>query len=190
MWQMITHSIEWFWTTGIHQADWVQAITNIALLCLTLVTLFVLAVYAFDTHTLAKMSVEQITMMKRERDIIAMRNFHVAYDCFMMVQLNLNTILETIVEGKFGAKTCQPIYPINWPDVTSYLMQRTPKTSPPAIKLGISLQKLDVSILQFYDASNNDEKRLAEIKVREALTIAGEDCKKLFQHLVEYVPIE
>jgi hypothetical protein len=53
------HSIVWFWTTGIHDAAWVQAISSTVLVLLSLVTLCVLAVYAWDTHTLAKSSVEQ-----------------------------------------------------------------------------------------------------------------------------------
>lgn len=48
------HSIQWFWTTGLHDPAWVQAVTSIALVLLTLVTLIVLAFYAWDTHSLAE----------------------------------------------------------------------------------------------------------------------------------------
>ncbi len=50
------HSIVWFFTTGIHDPAWVQAVAAIALVALTFVTLIVLSVYAWDTHTLAKTS--------------------------------------------------------------------------------------------------------------------------------------
>jgi len=50
------HSIVWFWTTGIHDATWVQAIAAVALVALTLVTLIVLGIYAWDTRTLAATS--------------------------------------------------------------------------------------------------------------------------------------
>ena len=44
------HSLVWFWTTGIHDPAWVQAVVSIALVVLTLVTLIVLARYAWDSH--------------------------------------------------------------------------------------------------------------------------------------------
>lgn len=50
------HSLIWFWTTGIHDPAWVQAIAAAAVVVLSFVTLAVLVVYAYDTHTLAKTS--------------------------------------------------------------------------------------------------------------------------------------
>jgi hypothetical protein len=50
------HSIVWFFTTGIYDAAWVQAVAAIVLVILTFVTLIVLSIYAWDTHTLAKTS--------------------------------------------------------------------------------------------------------------------------------------
>lgn len=50
------HSIYWFLTTGIHDPAWVQAIAAVAVVVLSFVTLAVLAVYAWDTHTLAETS--------------------------------------------------------------------------------------------------------------------------------------
>jgi hypothetical protein len=50
------HSIQWFWTTGIYDAAWVQAVAAMVLVVLTFVTLIVLSIYAKDTHTLAQTS--------------------------------------------------------------------------------------------------------------------------------------
>src|SRR5580658_3419063 len=55
----MTHAIQWFFSSGIHDPAWVQAVAAIALVVLTIVTLIVLAFYAWDTHTLAKTSVHQ-----------------------------------------------------------------------------------------------------------------------------------
>ena len=43
---------------------WVQAVAAIALVVLTLVTLIVLSIYAYDTHTLAKTSVDHAGHMR------------------------------------------------------------------------------------------------------------------------------
>lgn len=58
------HSIAWFWTAGIHDPAWVQAIAAVVLVVLTIVTLIVLGFYAWDTHTLAKTSVNQAGHMR------------------------------------------------------------------------------------------------------------------------------
>jgi hypothetical protein len=50
------HSIVWFWTIGIHDPAWVQAVASIALVVLSFVTLVVLAMYAWDTDALANSS--------------------------------------------------------------------------------------------------------------------------------------
>ncbi|MGB0081446.1 MAG: hypothetical protein WBP90_07965 [Terracidiphilus sp.] len=50
------HAIVWFFTTGIHDAAWVQAVAAMILVVLTFVTLLVLSKYAWDTHTLAQTS--------------------------------------------------------------------------------------------------------------------------------------
>jgi len=54
----------WFWTTGIHDPAWVQAIAAVVVVAFTFVTLIVLFVYAYDTHTLAKTSVDQAEHMR------------------------------------------------------------------------------------------------------------------------------
>src|SRR5665213_396542 len=64
------HSFVWFWTVGIHDPAWVQAFAAIALVVLTIVTLLVLAFYAWDTHTLARTSVHQAGHM---RDALALQ---------------------------------------------------------------------------------------------------------------------
>jgi len=76
----------------------------IALVVLTLVTLIVLSIYAWDTHTLARTSVEQINLTKQERDIRAMRDYHHAYDSFFKIQADLTLISKSLADGTFGTK--------------------------------------------------------------------------------------
>jgi hypothetical protein len=57
------HSLVWFWTIGIHDPAWVQAVAAIVLVLLTFVTLIYLRCYVRDTHTLAKTSVKQAKHM-------------------------------------------------------------------------------------------------------------------------------
>ena len=79
-------SIMWFWTTGIHDPGWVQAIAAVAVVVLTLVMVIVLFIYAYDTHTLAKTSVEQIGLAKLDREELKTIKRHVANDRFLKVQ--------------------------------------------------------------------------------------------------------
>jgi hypothetical protein len=178
-------SVVWFLKTGIHDPAWVQAVASSALLILTLVTLAVLAFYAWDTHTLAKTSVDQISLIKQEREILAMRNYHVAYDCFFKVQADLNAIMQSLADCTFGTKPQAQIYPENWPDVTSALNQRVPSTMQPAIALGIKLRHVDFTTREFLNASNNDDRGACEANVKKALFDAGEECKKLWHALPE-----
>jgi hypothetical protein len=64
------HSIVWFWTTGIHDPAWVQAFAAIAVVVFTFVTLIVLFIYAYDTHTLARTSVNQARHMSEQTEIL------------------------------------------------------------------------------------------------------------------------
>jgi hypothetical protein len=177
------HSIWWFWTTGLHNPAWVQAVAAAALVVLTFVTLIVLSIYAWDTHTLAKTSVEQINLVKQERDTLAMRNFQAAYDCFLVVQDNVTAIMKSLENGTFGTRSHLPIYPENWPDVASALNQRISSTMQPTIALGIALRHVDFAVRDFFNSSNNDDKRAREMDVRKAANDAAEACKNLLRQL-------
>jgi hypothetical protein len=176
-------SIEWFWTTGIHDPAWVQAVTSVALLGVTLVTLIVLFFYAWDTHTLAKTSVEQIDLIKKERSVQTMRNVHAAFDCFFKVRDDLNAIVQSFVDNTFGTKPQPPSYPDNWPDVASALNLQNPSTMQPTIALGIQLRHVDFAVREFNAASNNNDKIALEEKVKAAVLSAGEECTNLWQKL-------
>jgi len=64
------HSIEWFWTTGIHDPAWVQAVAAAALVVLTIMTLFYLRIYVRDTRSLAKTSVDQAGNISEQTEIL------------------------------------------------------------------------------------------------------------------------
>jgi hypothetical protein len=44
----MTHAIQWFFSTGIHDPAWVQAIAAVAVVVFTFVTFIVLFIYAYD----------------------------------------------------------------------------------------------------------------------------------------------
>lgn len=52
--------LNWFFTSGVHDPVWVQAISSLTLVLLTVVTLLVLFQYARDTHSLARSTAEQL----------------------------------------------------------------------------------------------------------------------------------
>lgn len=179
------HSIEWFWTIGLHHAAWVQAIASAVLVALTFVTLGVLCIYAWDTHRLAETSVQQIKLIKNDREITAMRNFHIAYDRILKVQMDLNAVLESLADGTFGTRSQCQVYPQNWPEITSFLMQRVSTAMQPAIKLGIELRCVDAAVKSFFNATDHSEKQNRVSHVRTALNNAGETCKRLTKILPE-----
>ena len=56
----MTRSLYSLLNNGIHDPAWAQAYSSFLLVGLTLITLAVLCVYAWDTHKLAKSSIEQV----------------------------------------------------------------------------------------------------------------------------------
>lgn len=130
------HAIQWFWTSGIHDPAWVQAVAATTLVVLTLVTLTVLGFYAWDTHTLAKMSVEQMKLAKKEHSFESLRRTQAAYDCIFRANDNVIRVSRSLLDGTFGTKPQRPTYPQNWPDATSALVQRKPDMSEPMISFG------------------------------------------------------
>jgi hypothetical protein len=182
-------SLIWFWTTGIQDPVWVQAVAAVALVVLTIVTLIILARYAWDTRTLARTSVEQINLTKQERDIRAMRDYHHAYDSFFKIQADLTLISRSLADGTFGTKyeggTPPPIYPDNWPDIASALNQRLPSTVHPTIKLGIAMRQIDFAVVEFLRASNHDEKKEFDSNVRSAVTVATMESENLLKELMK-----
>src|ERR1035437_6051402 len=118
------HSIVWFWTTGIHDPAWVQAVAAVVLVALTIVTLAVLAVYTRDTHTLAKVSVKQIALALEERSVSLARQNHAAFDCVMKARDDVEAIGRSQIDGTFGTKPQPPIYPHRSEEHTSELQSR------------------------------------------------------------------
>jgi hypothetical protein len=152
------HSLIWFWTVGIHDAAWVQAFASVALVVLTLVTLVVLSIYAWDTHTLAKMSVEQIVLTKTERYETRRWKLQAALDCINKSRDRLLDILRLLRNGSFESKQYLPIYPENWPETTSVIQQLHPNMPLPLIELGASLQLVDSEVNAFLAGENNNER--------------------------------
>jgi hypothetical protein len=93
--------------------------------------------------------------------------------------------MQSIADGTFGTKPPPPIYPDNWPDVAYALIISTPSAIPPTIALGIKLRSVDFAVSDFFNASNNDEKRTRETNVRAAVSDAAEECMKLSDLLVK-----
>lgn len=175
--------IQWFLSTGIRDPAWLQAVASVALVVLTFITLVVLFRYAWDTRTLAQMSVEQINLVKRDRSIEQMRNFHVAYDRFLKLQDDLISLMQSVVSGSFPTKCPKPLYPADWPDVTSTLYQRIPNTLDSAMKLGIELQKLDSTIERFFESRTPQESSLRYPIVVEAIQKTSDLAKSLLKEL-------
>jgi hypothetical protein len=179
------HSIMWFWTTGIHDPAWVQAIAAVAVVVFTLATVIVLFIYAYDTHTLAKTSVEQIGLAKLEREELKTLKLHAANHRFLKVQVDVNSLMQSIIDGTFATKPRAPLCPDNWPDIAYALALKTPNVISAVIALGIQLQIVDFAITEFFSASNNDEKTACELKIRAALSRAAEESTKLSNLSVE-----
>ena len=184
----MTHDIQWFFSTGIHDAAWVQAVASVLLVVLTFLTLVFLFRYVLDTHTLARMSVEQINLVKRDRTIEQMRNFHVAYDRFLQLQRNLTSLMTSIVSGLFQTKRPEHIYPNDWPDVTSTLYQRIPNSLNAAMKLGIDLQTLDSTIDKYFEATTERERQIRYPDVVKAAQASNELAKALLNELPKAQP--
>ncbi len=179
------HSIVWFCTTGIHDPSWVQAVAASALVVLTLVTLAVLAVYTWDTHTLAKVSVEQIKLVKEEHSFETMRRSQAAYDLIFMTNDNVRRIGQSLVDGTFGAKPQLRVYPSGWPDATTALVHRKAGMAHPLITFGVSLRAVDLAVEAFAEASNIDDKRRREAEVRKAVGEAAKNCASLIDAMKE-----
>lgn len=177
------HSIVWFWTTGIHDPAWVQAVAAVALVVLTIITLVVLAIYARDTHTLARMSVEQITLARKEHTFNFLRNSQAAYDCIFKANDDVINIAQSVADGTFGTKPQLPIYPQNWPDATSALIQRKSDMTEPMISFGVYLRAVDLAVDAFFGASDDDDKRDRKKAVHKAVADAARDCKSLIEAL-------
>lgn len=179
------HSIEWFWTTGIHDPAWVQAIAAVAVALLTSITLVVLAIYARDTHTLAKVSVAQITLAKQERFNDLARQYHAGFDCIIRARDDLRNLAQSLVDGTFGTKPQPPIYPKSWPEVTSAFGQRKASMYALLASLGVDFRTVDSAVKAFFDATDSNEKRLREGLVCKAVEEAVADGNKVFDALEE-----
>lgn len=179
------HSIVWFVTTGIHDPAWVQAIAAVAVAVLTFITLVVLAIYARDTHTLARVSVAQITLAQQERSIDLARQYHFGFDCIIRARDDLRDLAQSLVDGTFGTKPQPPIYPKSWPDVTSAFGQRKTGMYVLLASLGVDMRTVDSEVKAFFDATDNDEKMLREGLICKAVEEAVADGNKVFEALEE-----
>jgi len=175
----------WFWTTGIYDPAWVQAIAAVALVVLTFITLVVLAIYARDTHTLARMSVAQIALVQQERSINLARQYHSGYDCIIRTRDDLRDLAHSLVDGTFGTKPQPTIYPTSWPDVTSAFGQRKRSIYEPLASLGVDMRSVDSAVKAYFDATDNGEKMLLEGLVCKAVEEAVADGNRVFAVLDE-----
>src|ERR1035441_5889370 len=98
------HSIVWFWAAGIHDPVWVQAVAASALVVLTLVTLLVLSIYAWDTHTLARTSVEQISILRQSVAVAK----HAADAAEIQARAAMGVAVPTLVLAGFGVAASAP----------------------------------------------------------------------------------
>ena len=172
------HSMVWLWT-GRHHPAWLQAAESIFLV--------VIAFIAYNTHTLAKTSLEQIKLAKKERDAVTMRNYNLAYDCFSKVQHDLISVMQTLVDGTFGSKPQAALYPENWPGVIGALSDRIPETAQPAIKLGTELRIVDFAVSEFFSAYR-DDRGACESIVIEHVKQGVEQCNALRQAMERSSP--
>jgi type IV secretory pathway VirB6-like protein len=173
------HSIAWFWTTGRFDALWVQAVASVALVVLTLVTFIVLVRYAWDTRTLARVSVEQIEMVKRQNTFDSLRRSQAAYDCVFKANDDLKKLLQSLVDGTFGSRPQAPIYPSYWPDASSALIQRNSNLTEPTIAFGLTMRQVDFAVEAFYNAANDGDRLQRKKAIHEAVTEAASNCRRL-----------
>lgn len=180
------HSIVWFWSCGIRNPAWVQAIAAVVLVVLTLVTLIYLRTYVRDTHTLANTSVEQINLVKKQNAYNAMLRTQTAFDTVFKANDDLREILQLIIDGTFGAEPQLPIYPQNWPEVTSAFIQYKSDMAHPAISCGVTLRAVDLAVRAFFRASKDDVKRVRLIDLHKSLDEAATACKGLLDAMKEF----
>ncbi len=167
------HSIVWFWTTGIHDPAWVQAVASIALVLLTLVTLIYLRIYVRDTRTLARVSVEQIQLVKVDRETDSTVKLMASARCFSQVQANLALLRKSLDNGSFETTKPETFYPENWADVMTALRSlRLVTLLNSAIQLGNKLWNLDLAVKYYFDAVTSAEKVVCRQRVSEILTEA------------------
>jgi hypothetical protein len=171
---------------GIHNPAWVQAVAAVVLVALTFVTLIYLRNYVRDTHTLAKTSVEQISLVKKQNAFDAMLRTQTAFDTVFKANDDLREILQSVIDGTFGTEPQPSIYPQNWPEVTSAFIQYRSDMAHPAISCGVCLRAVDLAVRAYSRASNADAKQVRLKELHKSLDSAATACKGLLDAMKEF----
>jgi hypothetical protein len=181
------HSVYWFFITGAHDPAWVQAIANVILVLISIVSFVVLACYALDTRTLARTSVEQIALAKEIHDTATKRDLQAAWASFFRVQHNVTEFAESLTNSSFYSSPPPQLYPSDWPETTTTLTSLKPDAYQAALNFGISLMNADGALRLYYSAPNGGEKHARERKVFEAFSDV-EDRSRVLLKALGYSP--
>lgn len=194
------HSIVWFLTTGRFDAGWVQAVASIALVVLTLITLYFLRKYVLDTHTLAEASVKQmkstmeqlkvaenmltLSMQKQkeereERADLSLRRRHYAYAAFLDIEVRLNVASEELTLTIFGYPNPALMRPADWPEIAGSFYEEFRDAEEPAIRLGLYLQQVDHALAHYTRTDERDAKLKAQDAALAAIDTAKQEFGKL-----------
>jgi hypothetical protein len=93
--------LDWLLAHRLHDPAWVQAYWTAAVFIVSLVTLFVLAVYAWDTHEMAKASVQQIE--NAQTPFIALIEVEQAYESSIAVMSGVRKVWAIENQGSGAA---------------------------------------------------------------------------------------
>jgi hypothetical protein len=149
----IAHSVYWFFTEGVYRADWFQAGLTLVSVLLNFATLAVLCVYAFDTRTLAKQTVKQVTAMEREHLENRRFRFYLSSDVFQILQFDLTRLMKAAVDSNgLPQPPIKSICPSNWPEIAVGFLGRNLAAGEAAMKLGLHLRALDSAIHDYNEA--------------------------------------
>jgi len=181
----IFHSIQWFVSLGIHDAAWVQAITNVGLLVLSVFTLAALVIYAYDNHRLAKSSVSSLKLLLDQDERSMMESYAVAYDVFLAVQGDLALLLRTVLNGSLSQKQPAAICPANWPILSVAIWRKVPKAMKPWVSLNVALRTLDSSVKDYFGALTASELEPCLEAVKDNLSRTQNGVKDLIDALEE-----
>jgi hypothetical protein len=177
------HALIWFWTTGIHDPAWVQAVAAIAMVLFTAVTLVVLVGYARDTRTLARVSVEQIRLMKVDRENDSTLKWYALARRCSLVQAKLTSLKKSLENGSFETSKREKFYPEDWVDIAISL--RSPGLLhhlSAALHLGNKLWNLDLAVKYYFDAATTAEKAVCKERVSEILTEATASVEEIYSN--------
>jgi hypothetical protein len=176
-------SIKWFWTIGIHDPLWVQAVATVALIVVALLALIILCRFAWDARKLANVSSEHIAFVKDERDAEQLRKYHGAYDTLSKIREDLISLAQRSSETTFGTRQVDPVYPPNWPQICSDLYRRVPDAAQPLFDFGLNLRRVDTAIREFLDASTLGNLQERKEKVHRILIETAGESESVLKFL-------